>query len=267
MILTPENRTSFSVAGNGPTVVLLHGLGLNHQMWEFQLPELIQHFQVLRYDLLGHGDTVPTHNQYSLDSFVDQLVELLDGLQIRECALVGFSLGGMIARSFAIKHSDRAQALVVLNSPHNRTNEQRDAVRQRVKQAEIFGPDATAGEALKRWFTEEFLNQNPQLAARIRGWIISNKTVAYTNSYRVLAEGDLEIVKSITKITCPTLVVACAEDYGNSPEMAVQMADLIPDAIVKVIPDLKHLGLIESPASINSVFIPFLKKNVLEDNK
>ena len=266
MVLSLKNKTSFSLIGNGPTVVLLHGLGLNNQMWEFQVPELIQQFQVLRYDLLGHGDTVSTQNKYSLDSFVKQLIELLDDLKIRECSLVGFSLGGMIARSFAIKHSDRTQALIILNSPHNRTNEQREAVRQRVKQAEIFGPDATVGEALKRWFTEEFLIQNSQLAVRIRGWITSNENVAYTNAYRVLAEGDLELTNSITKIACPTLVVACGEDYGNSPEMAVQMADLIPEAEIKVIPTLKHLGLIENPSAINTAFIPFLQKFLLQDN-
>ncbi len=252
--------TAFETAGDGPPVVLAHGLGMARPMWDWQWEALTRRLRVVRYDLLGHGDSAKPKGPYSLTRFADQLEALLDGLDIAACGLVGFSLGGMIVRAFALAHPERVAALAILNSAHDRTDAERAAVLLRVEQAGRLGPRATVEAALERWFTEDYAARHPDVLARVQRWILANDPEVYPAIYRVLAEGDAELAEAIAAIQCPALVVTGGEDHGNSPDMARRMAALIPGARAEIIPGLKHMGLAEDPAAFNSLLVPFLEE-------
>ena len=107
--------TAWGLQGKGPPVVLIHGFGLNRTMWQWQLPALTPHFSVLTYDLPGHGESAPPAGTPDLAMFSAQLLRLMDRCGFGRAAVVGFSLGGMIARRFALDHPDRLSALAILN--------------------------------------------------------------------------------------------------------------------------------------------------------
>ncbi len=261
----PPNKINDTVAtidGSGPPVILVHGMGLNRYMWDWQLERLADRFTVIRYDLLGHGGSDAPTGPYQMKHFVDQLNGLIDALDLPTCGLVGFSLGGMIVRAFTVAHPSRVAALAILNSPHDRTESERAAMRTRLDLAERLGPASTIDAALERWFTADFAVQRPDVLDRVRRWMAANDPVAYAAIYRVLAEGDADLTHAIAAIRCPTLVLACAEDHGNSPEMARKMGALIPGAQVAIVPDMKHMGLAENPAAISAILIPFLQGNL-----
>jgi (E)-2-((N-methylformamido)methylene)succinate hydrolase len=252
--------TASTVDGDGPPVVLIHGMGLTHAMWDWQLPPLLERFTVIRYDLLGHGESVARAGRYDMADFVDQLRELLDHLAVNRAAIAGFSLGGLIVRAFALAHPDRARAIAILNSAHDRTDEERAAMRNRLAIAFDEGPAATIDVALARWFTEDFAAANPDVLDRVRHWMEASDPKVYPEIYRVLTESDAPLATAIADIRCPTLVLACAEDHGNSPDMAHRMAAQIPNAEVAIIPKLKHMALAEDPAAVSRPLITFLEK-------
>lgn len=252
------NGSCYEWHGQGPVVALVHGLGLNRHMWRWQLPALTPRYRVLTYDLYGHGESAKPPVRPSLTMFSDQLEGLLQACNEQRCAVVGFSLGGMIARKFALDHPSRASALAILNSAHDRTSAERAAILKRVEQARQSGPDATVEAALERWFTAEFRTQNPARMDLIRKWITGNDPAVYPEIYRVLAEGDAEIAEPIAKIRCPTLVMTGEDDLGNSPRMAEAMADAIPGARAIVLPGLRHMGLAEDPTAFNDLLVSFL---------
>ena len=171
--------TAWDLQGEGPPVVLIHGFGLNRTMWQWQLPALTPHFSVLTYDLLGHGESAPPAGTPDLALFAGQLLGLMDRCGIERAAIVGFSLGGMIARRFALDRPDRLSALAILHSPHDRSPAQRDAVRERVRQTEAQGPSANVGSALERWFTPAFRSEAPETIALVRDWIMRNDPAVY----------------------------------------------------------------------------------------
>ncbi len=251
--------TAFATDGDGPPVVLVHGLGLNRHMWDGQLAALGRRFFVVRYDLLGHGDSDKPEGPYRMERFVDQLSALIDGLKLDSCALVGFSLGGLIVQAFTLAHPGRVSALAILNSAHDRSDAERAAVLERVEQAARFGPEATVEAALERWFTPDFAARRPDVLDRVRGWITANDPRVYPEIYRLMAEGDAALARPIAAIGCPTLVLTCEDDLGNTPEMARRMAALIPGARAEIIPRLRHMGLVEDPEGINSLLAPFLE--------
>lgn len=251
--------TVYEVDGSGPTVVLVHGLGMNRFMWDWQWDALRARFCVVRYDLLGHGESAKPRRSYSMEDFVDQLLGLAEALKLERFALVGFSLGGLIAQAFTLAHPGRVVALAILNAAHDRTEAQREAVRARVAQAAAEGPAATVEAAMERWFTEDFAARRPEVLERVRRWILANDPAVYPAAYRVLAEADAPLAKAIEAIGCPTLVITGEDDRGNAPAMARRMAGLIPGARAEILPGLRHMALAEDPEAVAALLIPFLE--------
>ena len=126
--------TAFEVSGpeGAPWVILIHGLGLSRALWDAHLPAFSR-YRVVRYDLLGHGQSAPVTGKCSLADYSAQIAGLMDHLGIVRAHLVGFSIGGMINRRFALDHPDRLASLVILNSPHNRGAQAQEAVEERAK--------------------------------------------------------------------------------------------------------------------------------------
>src|SRR5690606_15054671 len=148
--------TSYLSLGQGQPVVLIHGVGLNKEMWGGQFVGLAGDYRVIAYDMLGHGQSPRPAADTDLQGYAAQLAELLDHLQIPQATVIGFSMGGLVARAFALHHPQRLAALVVLNSVFNRSPEQSAGVIARAAQAAEHGPDANAEAALARWFSREY---------------------------------------------------------------------------------------------------------------
>lgn len=257
---TVSGGTAWHMTGTaGPAVVLIHGLGLNRGMWQWQEGTLGKHYRVIAYDLYGHGESPPPPAPPTLSMFADQLRMLLDRLEIERAAIAGFSLGGMIARRFAMDHGDRLWALAILNSPHRRDPEARQAIQARVHQARRDGPEATVDAALARWFTGDFRRRRPEIMDLVRHWVLANDKTIYPEIYQVLVDGVDELVAPHPPIAGPTLVMTGEADYGNSPAMTMAIAAEIADARTVILPGLRHMAMVEAPDLFNAQLLAFLR--------
>lgn len=252
------NHTAYDSFGDGQPVILIHGLGLNRHMWQWQVPDLSSRFRVITYDLLGHGDSDKPTGHYEMSQMVEQIEALMKTLNLDDAAFVGFSLGGLIARAFVLAHPEKVKAMVILNSAHARTVAQRESIMQRVSQVASGGPEATVDEALHRWFTEEFAKRCPEVLEKVRNWVLANDRAVYPEVYRLLAQADIGLELNIQDIHCPVLIATGEEDHGNSVAMAEDMAELIPNAEVATLPGLRHMALAEDPKAVNSLLSAFL---------
>ncbi len=262
----PTPGTAWTSAGQGPPIVLVHGLGLNQGLWHWLAPALSPSYRVITYDLIGHGTSPRPPTPYSIQDFVDQLDELTAGLELDSFVLVGFSLGGLIAQAFAVAYPERVPALAILHSAHARTEAETAAVLERARDAAIHGPGAMVPAALDRWFSPEFAQRSPDTLRRVAGWIEANDAAAFAAAYRVLVDADAELVNALHRIACPTLVVTGSEDHGNSPEMAQRMARVIPVAECHILPGLRHMALAEDPQSTLDILLPFLRRTIADDH-
>ena len=254
------NGTAYELSGpdEAPVVILIHGLGLNRHIWQWHEPALSARYRVLNYDLFGHGDSAPPPAKPSLSLFSAQLSELLDVLDMHNGAIVGFSLGGMINRRFALDHSDRTRALAILNSPHERSPEAQKLVEERAAQTTESGPAATLDATIKRWFTAEFRATQPKVITLVRQWVMANDPVSYSQCRRVLANGVVELISPQPPITHTTLVMTAENDSGSTPAMSHAIAAEIPGAQTIIVPKLQHMGLVEEPAQFTEPLLQFL---------
>jgi pimeloyl-ACP methyl ester carboxylesterase len=259
---TSRNGSVYELSGptDAPVIVLVHGLGLNRHVWEQFSSRLAQRYRILNYDLYGHGESALPRGTVSLTMFSEQLLGLLDELSIDRCSIVGFSLGGMINRRFAMDHPERLRAMAILNSPHEREPEAQKLVEQRALDSAAGGPGATLDATIERWFTTEFIAANPEFIATVRGWVLANDPESYALCRQVLAFGVVELIRPQPPITHPTLIMTCENDSGSTPAMSQSIASEISGAQVVIVPGLQHMGLSENPSFFIAALVEFLEE-------
>jgi pimeloyl-ACP methyl ester carboxylesterase len=251
--------TAGSIAGRGRPLVLLHGVGLDRRMWQAQVYFFARSHMVVSYDLLGHGQSPRLDAPCGLEEFTRQLERLLSALELSKISLIGFSFGGMIAQSFAIRHSASIDKLVLMSSVYSRSEAERTAVEARWKQAREEGPQAIYPAALERWFSPAFLAGQPEQAQELHHRMLDNDDASFLAAYAIFARGDKELEGRIGRIACPTFVITGEEDKGSTPAMAWKMAKEIPDARVTIIPGGWHMMPMELPQEVNREIDRFLR--------
>ena len=255
-----DDGTVYDLSGpkSAPVVVLIHGLGLNRHVWRWHEPTLAARYRVLNYDLCGHGESASPTDMPSLALFSRQLENLLDHIDIATCSVVGFSLGGMINRRFALDHPARVTALAILNSPHERSPEQQRLVEDRAAQSSAGGPAATLDATIERWFTPGFREAHPGVIALVRKWVLDNDFASFAQCRQVLARGVIELIRPEPAIRIPTLVMTCENDSGSTPAMSHAIAAEIAGARTIIVPGLQHMGLVERPTLFTVPLLHFL---------
>lgn len=252
-----SDGTAYDVSGpkGAPPVVLIHGLGLHRGMWAPYVEALSTDFHVLCYDLYGHGESALPPSTPSLAVYSEQLAAVMDEVEMNRAAIVGFSLGGMINRRFAMDHSARATGLVIIASPHERGEAGQAELEQRARDS-VAGPAATLDAAIVRWFTPAFREANADYIAQTRADILRNDAKVFGECRWVLAHGVRELIRPSPPITHKALVMTAEHDSGSTPAMAKAIASEIAEAQAVIIPDLQHMALVERPG----LFLPPIQK-------
>jgi pimeloyl-ACP methyl ester carboxylesterase len=107
---------TYQRAGEGPAVVLIHGITSSSRTWREVIPALAERYTVIAPDLLGHGRSAKPRGDYSLGAYASGIRDLLVALEIPRATVVGHSLGGGVAMQFAYQFPDRVERLVLVDS-------------------------------------------------------------------------------------------------------------------------------------------------------
>jgi (E)-2-((N-methylformamido)methylene)succinate hydrolase len=240
---------------DGSPVLLLHGVGLDHQMWVRCLPALREH-HVLLPDLRGHGQSPPARPGTSLSGLADDVAVHLD----RPTHVVGFSLGALVAQRLAATDPARVRSLALVSSVASRSPDERAAVRQRLQQAATDFPTSVEA-AVQRWFSPAWQRQDPRLVRQVRDRLASTDVQSYLHCYRVFAEADLEVAPLLRSISAPTLVMTGEHDSGSTPAMAERLGAAIPTTrSVVVVAGARHLLPLESPDAITNPLLALISE-------
>ena len=255
MISATDTKNTFYILNKKEKtpIIFIHGVGLNHTIWSPQ----INFFDntVITYDILGHGKTPLEKNNLSFNDFSIQLLNLIDELDIDKIHLVGFSIGSLIARDFATKYNSRLKSLTLLCSIFNRSVEQQRIVNDRFELSKKSG--SLSKQALKRWFTDEYLEKYPDTYQKITSILKSNNMQNFLKVYELFVKHkDQEIFDNI-KVN--TLIMTGENDIGSTPEMSKNLSKHIANSHVKIVPKGKHLCSIECSDDVNNAIKDFIK--------
>jgi pimeloyl-ACP methyl ester carboxylesterase len=253
--------TAGAVAGGGPPLVLLHGVGLDRHMWQAQVYFFARSHSVVSYDLLGHGESARILKDAALADFVLQLERLRAALGLNRTAIVGFSFGGLVAQAYALRHGSQVEKLVLMSTVYDRSETERAGIEDRLRKARREGPQAIYPAALERWFSPAFLAGQPDQAHELHRRMLDNDVNSFLKAYEIFAFGDRELAGKIDMIACPTLIMTGERDEGSTPAMAWRMGKSIPNSRVSIIPDGRHMMPMEMAQEVNREIARFLVGN------
>ena len=229
----------------GIPIVFIHGVGLDHNIWDPQINEFDN--TVLIYDILGHGRTPLNKEKISFDDFSDQIIDLIDELKFSKIHLIGFSIGSLIARNFATRFSDRLKSLTLLCSIFNRSDNEQKIVNERFEQTKK--DKKLTKDALNRWFNKDFIEKNPLISDKIFSILNNNNMDNFIKVYSLFVNHKDN--EKFENINVKTLVMTGEGDVGSNPEMSDNLSKKIKNSEVKIIPVGKHLCSIECSYDVN----------------
>ena len=244
----------YEVHGTGPALLLSHGYSSTSRMWAGQTEVLAKDFQLILWDMRGHGrtDYPAAPEAYSEEATVADMAALLDVVQARNAVIGGLSLGGYMSLAFHRVHPERTRALLIIDSgPGYRSDDSRAAWNQSaIKTATRFETEGL--KALKPHATESRAAESSQAAHRdARGLALAARGL--------LRQRDAKVIDSLTHIAVPTLIVVGADD---KPFLAPSnyMAAKIPGARMATIPNAGHVANLDNPPAFNAALSNFLRE-------
>jgi pimeloyl-ACP methyl ester carboxylesterase len=226
-----------------PTLVLLHGVGLDRTVWEPLTAIVEDRLDVLALDLPGHGDAGPVPEGVRLADLADAVArQIPDGAH-----MVGFSLGALVAQHLAIHRPELVATLTSVSSVCRRTEAERAAVLQRLGTAEQ-DPSASTAASLDRWFAGG--DVSAEWVQRTRATLEANDPDSFVRCYRVFATADAEVGPHLGRITAPALAITGQEDPGSTPEMTHRLAAAVPGCRAEIVPHTRHMLPLERPGAL-----------------
>ena len=223
-------------------IVFIHGVGLTHEIWQPQL-DYFKDNTIISYDILGHGKTPLNKSNINFNDFSEQLVNLLNELKYNKVHLIGFSIGSLIARNFAVKYNDKLKSLTLLGSIFNRNKREQEVVNDRFNLSKKNLK--LSKQALKRWFTDKYLEKN-----NIENFLkVYELFVFHKNN------------ENFQNIKVNTLIMTGENDTGSTVDMSKRLCRVIDNSQLKVIKNGKHLCGIECADDVNKTIKNFIEKH------
>jgi 3-oxoadipate enol-lactonase len=238
--------------GKAP-VLLVHGLGGDHQNWLYQIPALCGRYPILSVDLRGHGASSAAAADFTIADMALDLVRLLRVLGIEKVHVVGLSLGGVVAQQFAVDYPYATASALLAGTFCSIPDELRGVVAESLRFIEDNTMAAIASTRITAAFSDSI---NPTLRRYMIDRIAANDKEAYVRAAR--AAMSFSIGDRLAEVHCPTLVVVGDEDRVTPPPLSETLAARIAGARLVRMPKSGHICVMEQPAVFNRIMLEFL---------
>lgn len=246
----------------GARVLLLHPVGIDLTFLAPLAALLATRYRVMRMDLRGHGQSPLLPLAQSLEDFAGDVHETLAHTGFAPCTVTGFSFGGMVAQTLALRHPADVAALIPCACPCTLTPERRTLSRARGDDAERSGMGAVIDATMERWFTPAFRHSAKAQAARTH--LLERDARGWAQGWRAMA--NIDVLPRLPTLRVPTLCIAGELDISSTPANVQQIANNIPGAQYQAVPGAPHMLFIEQPDAVARAMQPFLDAQTGDSN-
>ena len=259
MSLSPTPvRSAWSVEGDGPPLIMVHGIGASRHSFDGLVQYLKGDFRCIGYDLRGHGKSPLAPPPYTLDDLVADLEALRAELGIERAHIIGHSLGGMIGPAYALKYPDRVLSLGLLSTAAFRTADDSARVKGVAAAMREKGIEPVLQALKDRWFSPEFFARRPEVVERRLQQVLDTDPEVFLSVWDVYA--GTEMAPWIHQVHHRSLVLTGEHDGGCPPRLNEQIAQAMPNAELVVLKDLRHAILLEAADKVAPPVLDFLSR-------
>ena len=255
----PEGRVEvggvtlgYSLTGSGPPVVLLHGWCGDRAFWRHQTASLSESYRVLSLDFRGHGDSDAPRGGYTLAQLAEDVVTATTALGDSPAAVVGHSMGGMVAQRLAIDHPNTVGALALVATAAADPDDALISARILEDSAVLDYREAFERHS-PRWFAADADPTVKEWALSRMRSVPERVALELVRDYR-----GLDFRAELPSIKAPTLVIGANADVSTRAERSDEIAAAILGAKLVLVEAAGHFVQLERPAEVNGALTEFL---------
>ncbi len=249
---------AYEVAGSGPALYMVHGIGSRKTTWNRMVEALSDSFTCVAYDLRGHGQSPVPAVPYSLDQLVADLEALRSMLGHEQIHVIGHSLGGMIGPAYALAYPERTLSVGLLSTAAGRTADDSARVKGVVARMRDEGIESVLNTLVGRWYTEPFAAANPAIIENRIEQVLTTPPDVFLSVFDVYAE--TEMAPWLSQVDVPCLVLTGENDPGCNPRLNTFIDQELPNSELVILPELRHSIVVEAPDEVLAHLRPFLER-------
>ncbi len=256
-----NNRLKFDDNGFGLPVVLIHGFPLNRQMWRPQVTALVNAgCRVICPDLPGFGESAPLVGNASMSAYADAVIGMLDELGVERAVIGGMSMGGYVLLNLAERYPERLLGTMFLvtraAADDEAGKEKRTMLAREVASGNRMIVPDTFAQVL---FAPDTPLEMPKMVSAARRWMETTPAEGVVGGLLAMRDRD-DYLDRLSGLNVPALVVGAEKDLAVPLEHAQVMADLLPDAELRVVSAAGHMANLEQPEIFNRYLLEFLSE-------
>lgn len=252
------NAPHFTVLGGGPTVLMLHGIGGGHLSFAPQVETLASAgYRAVAWDMPGYGHSAPIE-PYTFKGLAESCIRLIEALKSDSVALMGHSMGGMVAQEVVARRPDLVNKLVLCGTSASfgkpEGEWQREFIAQRTAPLDAGKSMAELAEILvPQMVGPGALPEGVKLAAHCMSLV---PAATYRRALEAIVTFDRRA--NLARIDVPTLLVAGEYDRNAPPAVMKKMAATIPRSSYIEMKGIGHLQNLEAPDEFDGLLLNFL---------
>lgn len=249
----------YDYQGDKETLIFIHAFPLSSEMWSTQINYFKDKFRVITYDVRGLGGSKQENNQFTLEEYVNDLLEICNKLKLENIITCGLSMGGYIILRALERQPELFSKVILADTRAERDTDEGLIMRSNaiidIKNGKI---DNVLNDYLKKLLSEKNLN-NPEIKNYVFNLMKRNSPEGIIGAMLAIATRTTTL-HSLKKIKIPALILVGEYDSLTPIQFAEDMNNQLPDSSLDIIPDAGHLSNIENPQYFNESISKFLKK-------
>jgi 3-oxoadipate enol-lactonase len=255
LVDTARGKMSFAETGSGPTRLVLHSLLTDRTAFDQVAGPLGGRF--ITVDLPGFGDSEPAPP--SIDEYAHRVAALIETLEIdpSRLSLIGNGLGGFVALGIAIHHGDLFGRLLLVGCGAGFPERAKAAFTTMIETVSFGGMEAVVPIALRRIFTERYLDSHPEMAEERAKVLRRTDVAAFVTACTALQ--SLDYTGLAGRVVNPTMIVVGEDDQATPPPLAEGLHASIPGSTLVRLPGLAHAPQLQDPAAFIEATRRFLE--------
>jgi pimeloyl-ACP methyl ester esterase len=244
--------------GSGPAVLFIHGWTGNRTFWERQVQAFRDRFTVITVDLRGHGESSPPRTGYTVGAMAADLEHLVRALGVPRIALVGWSMGGLVAQELARRLGERASALALVCTTAGGLTDPKRKVADPERAATMRQAVADDFRTFIRGFTPTLFKDGEQ--SPFCAWAVSQtqKTPPHVAEACLEAVLTADLRPHLATLRLPTAVLHGRHDTILELAEGEALAAAIPGARLVVFEESGHAPFLEEPDAFNAALLALL---------
>ena len=251
LFLSGENKNK--------SIIFVHGFPFDHYMWDEQVEELSKDFYCIAFDIRGLGESPAGDGQFTIESFVDDLENIIDGLELKKPVLCGLSMGGYISLRAVERMENKFSAVILCDTKSLPDNDEGKIKRaDGVKMINNKGIEDFVNQFVPNCFSERFIREHKPEYERVLSRSKNSNAIGVKGCLLAMA-ARTDTSSYLSKISIPTLIICGTEDKLTPLEVMKSMAAKIKNSKYISVEGAGHMTPVEKPGIVNKAIKEFLK--------